>query len=454
MDRLGVFLIFGVLGPLITGQAMAPPPGRRKRKLRREELAVLASVIGTAVVIVQRFLEENDLLLLPSQTMALEASVQATTMALSKLQMMFSIAEVVSIVEGADKVGPSDRDIAGSWFHRFTTSVTDDKTWRENFRMSKPTFGRLLESLRPALQRHQDDDGGDEAEPGAPSVPADFRLGAAIFRLAHGATFKHVGRKFGIGTASARKAFHDVCRAVEHRLSHLFEFPSSPESLHAVIDKFESIHLPNCCGVIGYTRFDPQGTQSVVMQGLVDSDARFLDLSVGWRGSVTPTLILPRTRLYARVESTGELLQGHAAELLNGTRIPQYIIGDRSCPLYEWLLTPYYPRDAPVPFLTPAQEIFNSVHDYAMSAIWRAFGMLKAQWKLLTVRQRGDSTEFFPHTVVAACILHNFLINSGEPMPDVQEVTENDFPLAHERNEVAESVRDALASHIRMAAGL
>lgn len=427
---------------------MAPPPGTRKRKLRREELAVLVSVIGTAVVIVQRFLEDNELLLLPSQTMALEESVQATTMALSKLQMMFSIAEVVSIVE-SDKVGPSDRDTAGSWFHRFTTSVTDDKTWRENFRMSKPTFDRLLESLRPALQRDQDDD-----EPGVPSVPVDFRLGAALFRLAHGATFKYVGRKFGIGTSSACKAFCEVCRALEDHLSHLFEFPSSPEALHAVIDKFESIHMPNCCGVIGYTRFDPQGPQSVVMQGLVDSDARFLDISVGWHGSFTPTLILPRTRLYTRVESTGELLHGHAAKLMNFILMPQYIIGDRSCPLYPWLLTPYYASDGPALPLTPAQELFNSVHEYARSAIWRAFGMLKSQWQLLTVRQRGDSIAFLPHIIVAACVLHNFLINSGEPMPDVQEVTENDFPFAHERNEVAESVRDALASHIRMAASL
>lgn len=429
---------------------MAPPPGTRKRKLKREELAVLVSVIGTAVLIVQRFLEDNELLLLPSQTMALEASVQATTVALSKLQMMFSIAEVVSIVE-SDNVGPSDRNIAGSWFHRFTTTVTDDRTWRENFRMSKPTFISLLESLRPALQRQQDD---ADHEPGAPSVPVDFRLGAAVFRLAHGATFKYVGRKFGIGTSSACKAFYEVCRALEDNLSHLFEFPSTPEALHAVIDKFESIHMPNCCGVIGYTRFDPQGRQSVVMQGLVDSDARFLDISFGWHGSLTPTLILPRTRLYARVESTRELLHGHPVELMNSCFMPQYIIGDQSCPMYPWLLTPYYARDSPAPTLIPSQELFNSVHAYARSAIWRAFGRLKSQWQLLTVRQRGDSIEFLPHIVVAACILHNLLINSGEPMPDVQEVTENDFPLADESNEVAESVRDALASHIRMVASL
>lgn len=80
--------------------------------------------------------------------------------------------------------------------------------------------------------------------------------------------------------------------------------------------------------------------------------------------------------------------------------------------------------------------------------------MLKSQWRVLAMRQHGDSIEFLPHIVVAACVLHNFLINSGEPMPDVQEVTENDFPLAHERNEVAETIRDALAYHIRMAAHL
>eukprot|EP01018_Ginkgo_biloba_P015956 Gb_29836 [translate_table: standard] len=441
---------------------MAPPTGRRKRKLKREELAVLLSVVGTAVVIVQRFLTDNDLLLLPSQTMALEASVQATTLAISKLQMMFSLAQVVSIVEKEkDRVGPNDRDIANSWFDRFTSAVTDDKTWRENFRMTKTTFDRLLESLHPALQRQ------DTAMKDA--IPAHFKLGAALFRLAHGATFKSVARKFGIGTRSACKAFYEVCKALEDQLGYLFEFPSSMEGLHSIIDSFASLGMPNCCGVIGCTRFlvekpvigssssttvvdysDPQGQHSVVMQGLVDFSGRFLDISVGWPGSLTPAMILLRTHLFSRVEESGELLQGPPADLINGVLMPQYIVGDKSCPLLPWLLTPYAKETHAT--LTPAQELFNNVHEYARSAVSRAFGMLKSQWQLLTMRQRVNNIERLPFIVAAACVLQNFLIKSGEPMPNVQEYSEKEFPEVHERNEYAESIRDALASHISMVA--
>ncbi|GLJ26303.1 hypothetical protein SUGI_0505660 [Cryptomeria japonica] len=438
---------------------MAPP--NRRAKLKREELAAVLSVVATVVVIVQQFLIDNDMLLLPSQTMALEASVQATTLALTKLHMMFSLAEAVSHDRNiGDKVGCSSTNISTCWFHRFTSSVTEDKEWRDNFRMTAATFHALLESLRPAL-----DQTGEEQGEMLP-IPADYKLGMALYRLAHGATFKSVGQKFGMGASCACKAFDEVCKALNDRLYHLSELPSSPEGLLPIIDSFASMGMPNCCGVIGYTRFlvesppadhpaeeyrDPEGRYGVIMQGLVDSSGRFLDISVGWKGANTPPNILPHSNLYIRVEESQELLHGRPAELINGVLMPQYIIGDSFCPLYSWLLTPYL-ADNTLHFLTPRQELYNSVHEYARSAISRAFGMLKSQWQLLTMRQRWEDVELLPSVVNAACLLHNLLINYGEPMPNEQELVANEFFVAQERDEVAESIRDALAAHIYMVA--
>lgn len=70
------------------------------------------------------------------------------------------------------------------------------------------------------------------------------------------------------------------------------------------------------------------------------------------------------------------------------------------------------------------------------------------------MHQHKDRIEFLPHIVVASCGLHNFLINSWLLMLDVQEDNENDFSLADESNEVAESLRDALTWHIHMVANL
>eukprot|EP00249_Psilotum_nudum_P034871 c54504_g1_i1 orf=631-1992(-) len=441
---------------------MAPPRGERrpsnpveKRKLNKEELAVLLSVVATALVIVQRFLIDNQLLLFPtSQTMALEASFKATTLALSKLQMMFSIAKVVSLSELEEMQGVDKDHAAGrkSWFEDFLCSETDVTKWRQRFRMSRVAFFNLLEIVGPALQR-QDTNMKD-------ALPPEVKLGAALYRLAHGVTFKALSRKFGIGTSSSCKAFYEVCKTLQDKLNHLVDLPSTADGLNPIIERFSAQGMPNCCGVIGCTQFllektplnaclstsmdcrDENGNHTVQMQAVVDATGRFLDISVGWGGSLSPGNILPQTTLFSRVES-GELLGGPPLELINRALIPEYIIGDQSYPLLPWLITPYLDTG-----LTATQPFFNTVHEYVRGTVSRAFGTLKAHWQLLSSRQRVENLELLPFIVAAACILQNFLINNGEPIPDVHEFSSREPYILPQRNEYAESIREALLAHI------
>jgi hypothetical protein len=79
--------------------------------LKKAEVAVLLSVVAIVVVLVQRFLAENDSLLQASHRIALESSMQATTIALSRLQMMFFVAAQVCLASGISK---SNTSIAGA----------------------------------------------------------------------------------------------------------------------------------------------------------------------------------------------------------------------------------------------------------------------------------------------------------------------------------------------------
>jgi hypothetical protein len=94
-----------------SGAAGAGRASSVRRKLKKDEVAVLLSVVATVVVLVQRFLAENDSLLQASHRIALESSMQATTIALSRLQMMFSVAAQVCLSSGISK---SNASIAGA----------------------------------------------------------------------------------------------------------------------------------------------------------------------------------------------------------------------------------------------------------------------------------------------------------------------------------------------------
>ncbi len=96
---------------VVSGAAGAGRASSVRRKLKKDEVAVLLSVVATVVVLVQRFLAENDSLLQASHRIALESSMQATTIALSRLQMMFSVAAQVCLSSGISK---SNASIAGA----------------------------------------------------------------------------------------------------------------------------------------------------------------------------------------------------------------------------------------------------------------------------------------------------------------------------------------------------
>lgn len=307
--------------------------------------------------------------------------------------------------------------------------------------MSEPSFTLLLRLLTPAL---------DSA---IPSVPANFVLGAALYRLAHGASYKAVGRRFGLDSAEACRSFYTVCKAVNEKLGHFFEFRSD---INRVVVGFGWISLPNCCGVLGFERFGIDGevlgkNGSVLVQALVDSEGRFLDVSAGWPSTLRPETILHQTKLYLGVEESRASLNGPSFQLSDGNSIPQYVLGDSCFPLLPWLLTPY-PKPSEEHSFSSTERAFNLVHSSAMGLVGTAFGRVRTRWQLLSKQLKEECLEFLPFVVVTCCLLHNFLIKCSEPMP-VENLgwlkKEEELPVFNgDVNEGGKRIRDMLASHL------
>lgn len=260
-----------------------------------------------------------------------------------------------------------------------------------------------------------------------------------------------MARRFGLDSSEgACLAFYSVCKAVNEKLGDFFEFR---RDLERIVVGFGWISLPNCCGALGFGRFRVDGevfgeNGSMLVQALVDSEGRFLDISAGWPSTMNPAAILRQTRLYSGVEKSRELLNGPSYTLSDGYSIPQYIMGDSCFPLLPWLLTPYDEHDS----FGSAQREFNAAHRRAMGLVDTAFGRVKARWQLLARTWKEECVEFLPFVIVMGCVLHNFLIKCGEPLPDESVgvcLKEEESPVFEgEGDETGQKMRDALARHL------
>lgn len=404
-------------------QKPPPPPEAAiaASSLSPSSLSSLISLTASAAALSRGFLSGHDLDLLPSQTLTLDSLLPSLSLSISRL---LSLSPVLAPLPPTPAPTPS-------WFHRFLSSTpsADHRRWTDAFRMSGTSFYHLLQALAPSLQ----------ASPSLP-VPADHKLAAALFRLAHAAPFHVIALRFGLPSPQlACRAFYETLRAVTSRLAHLFDLPNG---LPRVLQGFNSISLPNCCGLLAFTRF-PLASSFITAQALVDSDGRFLNISVGWPGTITPADVFTKSKLYK--DHSADLSSGPPVELNNGS-VNRYILGDTCCPLLSWLLTPF-PADAD----SSNAAIFNAAHKRGMQLAQQAFGSVLARWRLLRTTWTEECAEAFPHVVVAGCMLHNYLMKCREPGPDKGEVSVavSEFPdFKGEMDEDGVRAREVVASHL------
>ena len=71
-----------------------------------------------------------------------------------------------------------------------------------------------------------------------------------------------------------------------------------------------------------------------------------------------------------------------------------------------------------------AKRTFNKTHSSARMTIERAFGTLASRWRFISKHLYMRKTEDICMVIVAACILHNFCINIGDPDFEAEPIIE------------------------------
>ncbi|XP_039120559.1 putative nuclease HARBI1 [Dioscorea cayenensis subsp. rotundata] len=169
--------------------------------------------------------------------------------------------------------------------------------------------------------------------------------------------------------------------------------------------------------VVAFCERKPYPTQNVL--AIVDFNLRFTYVLTGWEGSAHDALVLR-----------------DVLERPNGLSVPEgkYYLIDAGYATRPSFISPYrgvryHLKEFGSRIPTNHKELFNLLHSSARTTIERAFGSLKGCFKIFTSRP------FFlfktqAELVLAACVLHNYIISGGEDIliPSEEEWTPQRAP--------------------------
>ena len=175
----------------------------------------------------------------------------------------------------------------------FTDVVVNwsDREWKQNFRVSRNTFNFLCRELAPYLAKHH-----VVREP----LSLELRVAVCLWRLGTNVEYRTISHLFGVGLSTVCVAVHDTCHVLVEQFASLYIKIPKGQELQSIVDGFESKwNFPQCIGAIDGSHipiiapkdnpldyYNRKGYHSVILQALVDHEYKFLDVYVGWPGSV------------------------------------------------------------------------------------------------------------------------------------------------------------------------
>ena len=283
-------------------------------------------------------------------------------------------------------------------------SAWDDEEWKRNFRVSRATFRYLCNELRTKLQHESTI---------RETVLVEKRVAIALWRLGTNVEYRTISHLFGVGISTACNIVHEVCKAtVDTLLQRYVKIPVGTDAMDIVRGFEEKWGFPQCFGAVDGSHipilpphdsptdyYNRKGFHSIVAQALVDHQYRFLNVFVGWPGSVHDARILSNSEVFVKGQSG--TLAPSTVRVLGGVPVPVVILGDPAYPLLPWLMKPY-----PGTGLGLKEKKFNTRLSRAHVVVECAFGRLKGRWRSL-LKRNDVRIESMTTLITACCILHN-----------------------------------------------
>ena len=187
----------------------------------------------------------------------------------------------------------------------FSTHAFLEGSFQDKFLMSRRSFFKLHSLLQPHIQKQQTHL--------RPTVPSDLRLAIFLYHIAQGAGYSVVSDSFAVGRSTVSKIVGEVARAIVNHLSiryvrfptieeatRTMEYFRSKSGIPGVVACIDGCHISIIkpalsgtayCNRKGFYSINVQGTTTIHLEvtnyvAAVDHKRHFVELTVGWPGSV------------------------------------------------------------------------------------------------------------------------------------------------------------------------
>ena len=353
------------------------------------------------------------------------------------------------------------KDRSCVWWDTVVELSFKDADWPQNFRMRKRIFAFICNTLSCSLKK--------EDTQLRRVIPIRKRVGVAIWRLATNSDYRTIGHLFGISTASVCLILDEFCIAMATvMLPSYIKIPTHAE-LIKVVDEFQSKWgFPQCAGAIDGSHipikapteyhtdfYNRKGWYSIILQAVVDSNYKFIDIYVGWPGKVHDARVFSSSSVFEKGQRK-QLFVGELVKTMNGIKVPFNIIADAAYPLLPWVMKPFSDNGN----VSPEKAHFNYRLSRARMVVDNAFGHLKGRWRCLLKQNESDLARM-NNIVAACCVLHNIcetfkddfdpelLRHTGDAGEENINRNNHEFNDANVVADDAESIRAALVQYCR-----
>lgn len=237
------------------------------------------------------------------------------------------------------------------------------------------------------------------------------------------------------GVATVAKSVHRVCRAICEVFQNFVPFPNTLEALRANAAgfykravKYGGHGIAQIVGAIDGTHiaikfwrkegpglFNRKTFTSINVSAICDHMGRFIDVFTGNAGSVHDSTVMQSSPFWRELSGGLGKLFWRGRSLINGVQVPFQIIADSAYPCKTFVLPAL--KDS-IAATRADKKRFNKKHATTRNVVERAFGRLKARWRVL-LRQNELSMEHVNHIIMACFCLHNICEVRNERCPSI-----------------------------------
>ena len=293
-------------------------------------------------------------------------------------------------------------------FYEVTVPLLNDRQFKEQFRLTRESVAKVMNLI------------AEDEEEGS-GIPLRKKLLLFLWYSGSVVSFRKVAILFGMSLGAAWTAANDVIRRLVDIRDRVISIPGVAD-IQAVIRGFADKGVRGACGAVDGCHVEiirPQDNEqayvnrkcyhSINLMAVVDSRCRFMDICVGWPGSVHDSRVFRNSPLGRQLTQ-----ERYRAEMLPDDA---FLIGDAAFQLSSFMMTPFRENQLRVQREgepTPQQKKhFNYVLSGARVVVEHTFGVLKSRFRRLTLVET-KSVEGAVRLVTAVCVLHNICIMNDD----------------------------------------